>query len=364
MNGEESKTVETSGSSSSITMKNSTPILSLSTIMNTASKLRGVTEELETQLRIYSCELIQDLGILLSLPQLVIAHAQALFHRFYMKRSMTEFDIRYSVIACVFLSAKLNEKTKKLQIVIEAFDYLLSNVKKEEDYLSLSSQNLSSAVTSSTDMSQLLNAPILTMRNEVIRVERFICTDLGFVLNNVEFPHTYILFFLHILEASDELIQCAWNYCNDAFRCRVLCLHVKPHVLACGSIYMAAKRLNIKLPENPGWWLLFETTLDNILLVEKYLKELYEKPKSKYVHVLSPNLPTLYRPEPVFKVSTLESISSTSRSHYREESRERDHYYRDRDRRSYYRHSKDYRSSSSISRKESHRYKRNRSPPR
>jgi hypothetical protein len=44
--------------------------------------------------RIYGCELIQQMGILLRMPQVAVSTAQVMFHRFYAKRSFYKFDAR------------------------------------------------------------------------------------------------------------------------------------------------------------------------------------------------------------------------------------------------------------------------------
>ncbi len=54
----------------------------------------GLDAEVIAQLRAYGCELIQEGGILLKLPQVVMATGQVLFHRFYCKVSMTEYDVK------------------------------------------------------------------------------------------------------------------------------------------------------------------------------------------------------------------------------------------------------------------------------
>lgn len=51
------------------------------------SRKDGIDEATETTLRIYGCDLIQESGILLKLPQAVMATGQVLFHRFYCKKS-------------------------------------------------------------------------------------------------------------------------------------------------------------------------------------------------------------------------------------------------------------------------------------
>lgn len=46
--------------------------------------------------RVFGCELIQQMGILLRMPQVVTSTAQVMFHRFYAKRSLYKFDARVS----------------------------------------------------------------------------------------------------------------------------------------------------------------------------------------------------------------------------------------------------------------------------
>ena len=44
----------------------------------------------------FGCELVQQMGILLRMPQVVTSTAQVMFHRFYAKRSLYKFDARVS----------------------------------------------------------------------------------------------------------------------------------------------------------------------------------------------------------------------------------------------------------------------------
>jgi hypothetical protein len=44
--------------------------------------------------RVFACEMIQKMGILLRLPQVAVSTAQVSFHRFYAKRSMRKFDVK------------------------------------------------------------------------------------------------------------------------------------------------------------------------------------------------------------------------------------------------------------------------------
>jgi hypothetical protein len=64
---------------------------------NSPSRQHGIDRETETTLRVYGCDLIQEAGILLQFPQAAMATGQVLFHRFYCKRSMKDFNVKVGV---------------------------------------------------------------------------------------------------------------------------------------------------------------------------------------------------------------------------------------------------------------------------
>lgn len=174
------------------------PLLSLEQITNTPSKLiDNISYDDEIGLRIYGCELIQKAGILLKLPQSVIARAQILFHRFYMKVSMKEFDVRLCSIVSLFLSTKLEECQRRLTCVLNVFYRIFQ-------------RELNTPITP---------IPILksqNMRDLVIDGESILLRELGFVLN-ADYPHKFILIYLNVLEGSKELAQTSWNILNDRY---------------------------------------------------------------------------------------------------------------------------------------------------
>lgn len=63
---------------------------------NSPSRRSGIDRDTENTLRYYGCELIQEAGILLGFQQVVMATGQVLFHRFYCKRSMKEYNVKVS----------------------------------------------------------------------------------------------------------------------------------------------------------------------------------------------------------------------------------------------------------------------------
>ena len=72
----------------------STFLLPEEALADSPSRKAGVSAELEAQLRLYGCELIQEAGCLLKLSQAVMATGQVLLHRFYCKRPLTKYDVK------------------------------------------------------------------------------------------------------------------------------------------------------------------------------------------------------------------------------------------------------------------------------
>lgn len=72
-------------------------ILSATEVEQSPSRRDGVSKEIENQLRLYGCELIQEGGCLLRKPQVVMATGQVLFHRFFCKQSMVKFSVKVRV---------------------------------------------------------------------------------------------------------------------------------------------------------------------------------------------------------------------------------------------------------------------------
>lgn len=70
-------------------------------LANSPSSRAGVSHELERDQRIYGCELVQEMCILLTLPQAVMATGQVLLHRFYCKESLVDHDIKVRSCLCI-----------------------------------------------------------------------------------------------------------------------------------------------------------------------------------------------------------------------------------------------------------------------
>ncbi|KAM1353875.1 hypothetical protein ACFX2H_033303 [Malus domestica] len=235
-------------------------------LQNSPSRKDGTDEATETTLRIYGCDLIQESGILLKLPQAVMATGQVLFHRFYCKKSFARFNVKKVAASCVWLASKLEECPKKARQVIIVFHRMES---RREN---LPIEHLDPFSKKYSDL-----------KMELSRTERHILKEMGFICH-VEHPHKFISNYLATLETPPELTQEAWNLANDSLR-TTLCVRFKSEVVACGVVYAAARRFQVPLPENPPWWKAFDAEKSGVDEVCRVLAHLYSLPKAKYIPV-------------------------------------------------------------------------------
>ncbi|KAL7196445.1 hypothetical protein ACSBR1_036458 [Camellia fascicularis] len=235
-------------------------------LQNSPSRKDGIDEATETTLRIYGCDLIQESGILLKLPQAVMATGQVLFHRFYCKKSFARFNVKRVAASCVWLASKLEESPRKARQVLIVFHRM--ECRREN----LPIEHLDTFPKKYAELKMDLN-----------RTERHLLKEMGFICH-VEHPHKFISNYLAALETPPELRQEAWNLANDSLR-TTLCVRFKSEVVACGVVYAAARRFQVPLPENPPWWKAFDADKSGIDEVCRVLAHLYSLPKAKYIPV-------------------------------------------------------------------------------
>ncbi|XP_042434199.1 cyclin-L1-1-like isoform X2 [Zingiber officinale] len=208
-------------------------------LKSSPSRKDGIHEDTETTLRIYGCDLIQESGILLKLPQAVMATGQVLFHRFYCKKSFARFSVKRVSASCVWLASKLEECPKKAKHIIVVFH----RMECRRENLAIEPFDFQSK-------------KYTELKNDLVRTEGHLLKEMGFICH-VEHPHKFISNYLATLDASPEMRQEAWNLANDSLR-TTLCVRFKSEVVACGVVYAAARRFQVPLPESPPWWEVFD----------------------------------------------------------------------------------------------------------
>lgn len=194
--------------------------------------------EVEFDLRLVGCELIQTTGRLLKLPQTAMATAQVLFHRYYYIKSFVKNPMEFYAMASVFLSSKIEECPRRIRDVMNVFHHI-KQVR--------SGKMIKPMVVDET---------YYDTKNQVIKAERRMLKELGFCIH-VKHPHKIIFIYLQAMECSQlELSQKAWNFMNDSLRTDIF-LRYSPENIVCACIYLSARELKIPLPQSPPWFTAF-----------------------------------------------------------------------------------------------------------
>ncbi|KAK8471120.1 hypothetical protein PHAVU_003G138600 [Phaseolus vulgaris] len=195
------------------------------------SRKDGIDLKKETYLRKSYCTFLQDLGMRLKVPQVTIATAIIFCHRFFLRQSHAKNDRRTIATVCMFLAGKVEETPRPLKDVI-----LVS-------YEIIHKKDPAAA-------QRIKQKEVYEQQKELILLgERVVLATLAFDLN-VQHPYKPLVEAIKKFNvAKNALAQVAWNFVNDGLRTS-LCLQFKPHHIAAGAIFLAAKFLKVKLPSD------------------------------------------------------------------------------------------------------------------
>lgn len=227
----------------------------------TPSQADGLDRDTEIDLRILGCELIQTAGLLLKLPQVAMATGQVLFQRFFYSKSFVRHNMEATAMSCVCLASKIEEAPRRIRDVINVFHHI-KQVRGQKPLVPM-----------------ILDQHYINLKSQVIKAERRVLKELGFCVH-VKHPHKLIVMYLKYLELEkhQNMMQMAWNFMNDSFRTDVF-VRYQPETIACACIYLTARKLNIPLPNNPSWFLIFRVSEDNMLDVCYRIMALYKRSK-------------------------------------------------------------------------------------
>ncbi|KAG4957980.1 hypothetical protein JHK85_044360 [Glycine max] len=289
------------------------------------SKHDGIDLKKETYLRKSYCTFLQDLGMRLKVPQVTIATAIIFCHRFFLRQSHAKNDRRPSkraqmclfggifwnqyiapatasiqpsiwstTLNCFSMAVTLNSSTKvapedrgrsallhHYSTIATVCMFLAGKVEETprplKDVILISYEIIHKKDPAA--IMRIKQKEVYEQHKELILLgERVVLATLGFDLN-VHHPYKPLVEAIKKFKvAQNALAQVAWNFVNDGLRTS-LCLQFKPHHIAAGAIFLAAKFLKVKLPSDGEkvWWQEFDVTPRQLEEVSNQMLELYEQ---------------------------------------------------------------------------------------
>ncbi|KAK9080324.1 hypothetical protein SSX86_000082 [Deinandra increscens subsp. villosa] len=226
------------------------------------SRSDGIDYKQEENLRKLYSSFLQELGMELKVPQVTIATAMMFCHRFYMRQSHAKNDWQTMATVCMFLACKAEETPQWLgELTVVAYKLIYKG-----------------DPSASRRIREIYNK-----QKELILIgERLLLYVLAFDLN-IEHPYKSLVAALKRLGIThNELVKVAWNFVNDWLHTS-LCLQHKPHYIAAGSLFLAAKYKNEKLPtsKEKTWWMEFDVSPKQLGDVIRQMMRLWEHSQSQ-----------------------------------------------------------------------------------
>ncbi|KAI6788816.1 cyclin [Hortaea werneckii] len=240
------------------------PLATVAKLETTASQLQGIPQDIEHFARFDAARLTQAAGILLRLPQEIIAQSIIVLQRFYVGAdggSWLEQDLLNSSAASLYLCAKPSETPVSARQILTVLSYLEST-----------NGDFSRAAQSDGDFSpadwHITQGQYEVKRDQLYLAESDILRVLGFQ-THVALPYTLCINYLQTLEVfsgleGSALAKRAFAHLNSALLSpQLLCLTHQPSAIATAAIYLAAREVDAKLPE-VEWWEVFDVDREEL----------------------------------------------------------------------------------------------------
>ncbi|KAL8812224.1 MAG: hypothetical protein Q9223_001548 [Gallowayella weberi] len=218
-------------------------IFSEAELLRTPSILDGLPPEKERENRAKGVNFIFQVGIMLKLPQVTLATASVLLHRFFVRHSMVEAAGRpafhyYSMAATsIFLATKIEEDCRKMkELVVACVRVAQKDPRKVVDEQDKEYWRWKDNI----------------LHNEDVLLEA-LCFDL-----TLEPPYKILFEYLNYFGESDNrrLRNAAWAFINDSCM-TTLCLQFSSRTIAASALYAAAKHCHTDILDDEDgrpWW--------------------------------------------------------------------------------------------------------------
>ncbi|KAF2456789.1 cyclin-like protein [Lineolata rhizophorae] len=234
-------------------------------LASSASQLDGVPHHLETSLVFAGSALAQAAGVLLRLPQEIIAQAIVIFARVWVGSegaSLKEHSAKHVSAACLYLAAKLSAHSRLPRAVLNVYAFLdaLPPTSLFDDAAALDDPGPKAYYLTEGDYH--------ARRSLMMKLEAIVLRILGFN-THVALPYTLCINYLQAVEAfaqpqGSAVAKRAFAHLNSSLmNPQRLYLTHQPHSLATAAIYLAAREVGLKLPGDE-WWEVFDTDREEL----------------------------------------------------------------------------------------------------
>ncbi|XP_020534779.1 cyclin-T1-3 isoform X2 [Jatropha curcas] len=186
-----------------------------------------------------------------------------LCHRFYMRQSHAKNDWQTIATASMFLACKIEETPRLLRdVVVMAYKMIYK--------------------WDPSAPQRIRRIEFCDKQKELITTaERLLLATIAFDFD-IQLPYKPLVDALMKLQICPDLARVAWNFVND-WLCTTVCLQYKPHYIAAGSLFLAAKLQKVKLPTEKGkiWWQQFDISPKQLEEVIQEMVRLLEQDKKQ-----------------------------------------------------------------------------------
>ncbi|KAI9817325.1 MAG: hypothetical protein M1826_001640 [Phylliscum demangeonii] len=235
-------------------------------LCSSSSQLDGTAPDLEQSIRYGGAQLTQHAGILLRLPQDIIAAAIVLFTRFWAGPeggSLRQHSAERVSAAAVYLAAKSSAFPQTPRNVLNVYTYLKA--------VRARPASLPTAALCPEDY-YLSEGEYLSRRQALLKTEAALLRVLGFN-THVALPYTLAINYLQALDVFDNeppaqasavALRTFAHLTGALLSPQLLYLTHQPHALATAAIYLAARQVAVKLPAEQEWWRVFDVEREEL----------------------------------------------------------------------------------------------------
>ncbi|KAK8246885.1 cyclin-like protein [Phyllosticta capitalensis] len=243
----------------------SNPLAAPGQLAQSGSQLDGVPADLEDSIRFAGARLTQLAGVLLRLPQDIIAQAIVTFMRFWVGAeggSLLEYGAKDVSAACLYMVSKVSAFPKSPRSVINVYAYL-------DSFPSTFVEPEKFQERSDAESYYVSEGTYHALRTLLMRTEAHILRVLGFE-THVALPYTICINYLQTLgikldtATGKDLARRAFAHLNTALLSpQLMYVTHQPAQIATAAIYLSARQVGVKLP-GEEWWEVFDTDREEL----------------------------------------------------------------------------------------------------